>query len=76
MRERLPGLMKELRREVHAVRLRKLMSLDRSDRILLEQRVESIINELLYIQTVGEARCSIVVEMFEHMGGTIRKATS
>ena len=72
MGERLPKLLKELRREVHAVKLRKLMTLDKSDRVLLEQRVEGIINELLYIQTVGEARCSVVVEMFEHMGGTIR----
>ena len=71
--DRLPGMLKDLRREVHALKLKKLMQLDRSDRVLLEQRVEAIINELFYIQTVGDAHCSIVVEMFEHMGGSIPK---
>ena len=70
--ERLPRLCKELRQEVHAIKLKKLMALDRSDRVLLEQHIEAIINDLLYIQTVGDAKCSVVVEMFEHMGGKIR----
>lgn len=74
MRERLPALMKELRREVHNVKLRKLMALDRSDRMLMEQEVERIINSLYRLQAVGDAQCTVVLEMFEHMGGTIRTA--
>lgn len=76
MNERLPALLKELRREVHAIKLRKLMTLDRSDRILLEQEVEALINAILRIQAIGEARCSVVLEMFEHMGGQIRQCKS
>lgn len=76
MGERLPKLMKELRKEVHAVRLRELMRLDRSDRVLMEQVVERVINELLYVQTVGKAHCSVVVEMFEHFGGKVPTAKS
>ncbi len=73
MRERLPALCKELRKQASAVRLKELMRLDRSDRMLMEQHLERVINELLYIQTVGKAQCSVVVEMFEHMGGQIPK---
>lgn len=75
MPERLPKLMKELRREVHAIKLRKLMRLDRSDRILMEQEVEAIINSLMRLQAVGDAQCSVVLEMYEHMGGRVRTCT-
>lgn len=52
------------------------MALDRSDRMLMEQEVERIINSLYRLQAVGDAQCTVVLEMFEHMGGTIRTTSS
>lgn len=69
--ERIPALCKRLRAEASAVKVKKLMRLDRSDRWLIERRLEEAIDMLLYIQTVADARCSVVVEMYEHMGGKI-----
>ena len=74
MGEAIPKLCKELRKEASAVKVRKLMQLDRSDRMLMEQSLRQVIDQLLYIQTVADAECSVVVEMFEHMGGHVRKA--
>lgn len=51
------------------------MRLDRSDRILMEQEVEAIINSLMRLQAVGDAQCSVVLEMYEHMGGRVRTCT-
>lgn len=72
MNERLPYLIKQLRKEASAVKLKKLMALDRSDRMLMERELERIINDLIRVQAVGEAQCTVVLEMFETMGGTIR----
>jgi len=67
----IPLLCKELRKESAAVSVRKLMRLDGSDRTLIESRLRAVINSLLYIQTVADARCSVVVETFEYYGGTV-----
>jgi len=69
--ERVPVLMKRVRGELHGLKVKKLMALDRSDRVLVEQKLESIVNQLLYLQALADAQCSIVIEMFEHMGGRV-----
>ena len=76
MIERLPWLCKQLRKEASAVKLKTLMALDRSDRILMERELERIINALIRIQAVGDAHCSVVLEMFETLGGRIRECSS
>lgn len=65
------ALCKELRRTASALKVTQLNKLDRSDRCLVEQRLRLVINELLYLQAVGQAGCSVVIEMYEHLGGTL-----
>lgn len=71
MKERISELCKLLRKESSAVSTKKLMALDWSDRRLLETQLESVIDQLLRIQTIADARCSVVLEMYEYMGGKI-----
>lgn len=75
MQERIPQLCKLLRKEASEVKVKKLMALDCSDRYLMAQQLENAINTLLYIQTVADAKCSVVVEMYEHMGGHVPTVT-
>jgi hypothetical protein len=70
--ERIPFLCKELRKEASGVKLKRIMRLDRGDRILMARKLESIINDLIRVQAVCDARCSDVIEAFEHLGGRIR----
>lgn len=64
-------LTKELRKTSSEISVRKIKQLDYSDQILLANKLRQVVNDLLYIQAVCAAKCSIVIEMYEHMGGTI-----
>ena len=72
--QRLEKLCKVLRKEASAVSLRKLCELDYSDQILMAQQLEAAINQILRIQTVADAKCSQVLELFEYMGGHVPTA--
>lgn len=67
--EKLRRLAKGVRREALEISLQKLARLDYSDRSLMARRLELVIQELQYIQTVCDARCSIVVEHLEYLRG-------
>ena len=72
MEQTLHKLCKELRKEASAISLRKILDqLDKSDQMLMATKIRQVIDDLLYIQVVCEARCSVVIEMHEYMGGSI-----
>lgn len=71
-RERIPELCKTLRHEASEIKVRKLMNLDRSDRVLIERKLEEVINLMIRIQTIGDAQCSCVLELYESLGGQVR----
>lgn len=72
MNERIPSLVKELRGSVYRLSIKKLMQLDRSDRVLIEQSLKHLINELYRIEAIGDAQCSCVLELYEYMGGKVQ----
>jgi hypothetical protein len=74
--DRIPKQVKELRGRIHSLKVKKLVQLDRSDRVLVEQMLERIINELYRIEAIGNAQCSCVLELYERMGGVVATTKS
>lgn len=70
--DRSPKLIKTVREEASRISLKKIMQLDRSDRILIEQMLKDIANRMIRVQEIANARCSCVLELYEHMGGHVR----
>jgi hypothetical protein len=59
-------LVKRLRHEINGLSVKKLSKLDYGDRMLVRLKIESLLEQVNYLNDLGEARCSVVLEALSY----------
>lgn len=65
--ERIAKLVKETRKGINELSIKKLTTLDCGDRYLVIRKLEELNRQVNYLTELGNARCSVVLEMVDYL---------